>query len=148
MAGRQLRGVTVRDVMSPDPVSAPPDATVASFIDDVVLHQRHSTYPLVDADGRLTGLVTLNRIRQVPPERRGTATLREIACPPEEVPTARADEPLADLLPRLAGCTDGRAIVVDTDGRVSALVSPRDITRMSAVAGLRPSGDREGRWPS
>jgi CBS domain-containing protein len=123
--------------MSPPPVTASPTATVAGFIDDVVLHERFSTYPLVDGGGRLSGLVTLNRIRQVPVAQRATTALRDIACPPEEVPTARPDEPLADLLPRLAAGADGRAIVVDADERVLAVVSPRDISRVAAVADLR-----------
>jgi Zn-dependent protease len=86
--GQQLRGVRVRDVMSPPPVSASPAALVAAFIDEVVLHQPYSTYPLVDADGRLSGLVTLNRIRRVPQPQRATTRLSDIACPPPEVPTA------------------------------------------------------------
>lgn len=135
--GQQLDGVRVRDVMSPPPVTASPFADVASFIDDVVLRERFSTYPLVDADGRLSGLVTLDRIRRVAPERRTTTSLRDIACPPGEVPIGRPDEPLVELLPRLAGCGDGRAVVVDDDGRVRAVVSPRDIARVVALADLR-----------
>jgi Zn-dependent protease len=144
VVGRRLHGVRVRDVMSGVPVTAAPAASVASFIDEVVLYQRFSTYPLVDADGRLSGLVTLDRIRALPPERRAGTTLREIACPPAEVPTARPDEPLTDLLPRMAGCTDGRAVVVDEENRVVALVSPHDIARMTAVAELRPGTERPG----
>lgn len=138
--GQQLHGVRVRDVMSPPPVTASPGADVAAFIDDVVLHERFSTYPLVDAGGQLSGLVTLDRIRQVPPDRRATTSLRDIACPPGEVPTARPDESLVDLLPRLAGCADGRAVVVDGDERVQAVVSPRDIARVAALSDLRAGG--------
>src|SRR5690606_30634284 len=151
--GRQLSGVQVADVMSGPPVTAPPEANISSFIDEVVLHQRFSTYPLVDEDGRLTGLVTLNRIRQVPPDRRPDSRLRDIACPPEDVPTAHPEEPLIELLPRLAGCTDGRAVVVDPDGRVIGVVSPRDVTRMTAIADLREpatqsTGLGEQTWPA
>lgn len=135
--GEQLRGVRVRDVMSQTPVTAPPDARVEDFIDDVVLQQRFSTYPLVDDAGRLSGLVTLNRIRSVRQDARAATPLREIACPPDEVPVARPDEPLVDLLPRLAGCTDGRAVVVDDQERVVAVVSPRDISQVAALSDLR-----------
>lgn len=135
--GQRLRGVRVRDVMSPPPVTASATAPVATFIDEVVLHQRFSSYPLVDPAGRLSGLVTLDRIRRVPVDRRTTTSLDEIACPPDQVPTARPDEPLVDLLPRMAGCADGRAVVVDDDRRVVALVSPRDISRVAAIAELR-----------
>jgi Zn-dependent protease len=137
--GRQLHGVRVADVMTPQPVTAEPDIPVARFIDEVALRHRHSTYPLVDDDGRLTGLVTLNRIRAVPPDLRPVRRLADIACPPDEVPVARPDEPLTDLLPRMSGCADGRAIVVDAAGRVVGLVSPRDISSAMAVANLRAS---------
>jgi Zn-dependent protease len=135
--GHRLRGVRVRDVMSPPPVTASPAATVAGFIDEVVLHERFSSYPLVDPAGRLSGLVTLDRIRRVPADRRVATSLADIACPPAEVPTAEPDEPLVDLLPRMAGCADGRAVVLDRDRRVIALVSPRDVSRVAAVSELR-----------
>jgi Zn-dependent protease/CBS domain-containing protein len=137
VVGQQLRGVRVRDVMSPPPVTAAPDAELGRFVDEVVLRQAFSTYPLVDGDGRLTGLVTLGRIRRVPPEERAHTVLRDIACPPDEVPTTRRDEQLADLLPRLTGCADGRAVVVDDDERVVGIVSPRDISQVAALSDLR-----------
>jgi CBS domain-containing protein len=85
---------------------------------------RFSSYPLTDPAGRLVGLVTLNRVRDVPPERRATTRLGEIACRPDDVPTARPDEPLADLLPRMVGCADGRAVVTDDTGVAVGIVSP------------------------
>lgn len=160
VVGQQLQGVRVRDVMSADPVSAPASARVAEFVEEVVLRQRFSTYPLVDPSGRLSGLVTLNRIREVPPAERAERTLQEIACPPAEVPAARPDEQLVDLLPRMSGCADGRAVVLDNDDRVIGLISPRDISQVAALADLRrggplapqrdlvpPAADREERAP-
>lgn len=138
--GHQLRGVRVRDVQSTDPVTAAGEERVTDFIDQVVLQERHSTYPLVDSTGRFTGLVTLNRIRRVPPSEREHTRLRDIAAPAGEVPTARADEPLVDLLPRLAGNPDGRAVVVAEDGRVAGVVSPSDISRVAALSDLRDQG--------
>src|SRR6266542_3657892 len=61
----------------------------------------------------------------------------DIACPPDQVPVARPEEPLVELLSRLGGCADGRAVVVDDSGRVIGLVSPRDISNVMAVADLR-----------
>ncbi|HEY8450908.1 MAG: site-2 protease family protein [Micromonosporaceae bacterium] len=135
--GEKLRGVLVGDVMSPSPVTAPPVALVTDFIDQVVLRERFSTYPLVDAEGRLSGLVTLNRIRAVPVEERSRTTLQQIACPPAEVPVARPEEALVEVLPRLSDGADGRAVVVDDLGRVVGVISPRDIARVTALADLR-----------
>ena len=69
---RRLHGVRVRDVMSPAPVAADPETPVDLFIDRALLRHRFSTYPLVGPDGRLTGLVTVNRLRAVPPQQRHT----------------------------------------------------------------------------
>lgn len=138
--GEQLRGVRVREVMSAPAVTALPDTRVADFIDEVVLQQRFSTYPLADSDGRWAGLVTLNRIRRVPADQRATTTLEQIACPPDEVPATGPDEPLVELLPRMEGCADGRAVVLDEQERVVAVVSSRDIAGVAAIADLRQSG--------
>lgn len=140
LVSHRLRGVLVRDVMSAPAATALPTVNVARFIEEVLLRERYSAYPLVDPDGRLTGLVTLNRVRQVPVDRRAHTTLRDVACPADEVPTARPDEPLVDLLPRLDGSGDGRAVVVDEYGRVAGIVSPRDVARTAAVMELRQEG--------
>ncbi|HEY8533645.1 MAG TPA: site-2 protease family protein [Micromonospora sp.] len=135
--GQRLRGIRVRDVMATSPVTARPDETVATFIDEVVLRRPYSTYPLVDPEGRLTGLVTLNRIRALPAERRAVTRLSDIACPAPDVPTAAPDDDVADLLAELDGCTDGRAIAVDQERRVVGIISPRDIARLATAAELR-----------
>ncbi len=132
-----LVGVRVRDVMTPNPVSADARQAVRSMIDNLVFSTSFSTYPLLDEQDRLRGLVTLNRLRRVPPEQRDSVTLGDIACPAEDVPVARPDEPLTDLLPRMEGCPDGRAVVVDQDGRVVGIVTGSDISRALQVAGLR-----------
>jgi CBS-domain-containing membrane protein len=81
--------------------------------------------------------VTLNRVRSVPPEQRPARRLADIACPPDQVPVARPDESLVNLLSRMSGCADGRAVVVDEAGRVVGVVSPRDISGAMATADLR-----------
>jgi CBS-domain-containing membrane protein len=92
---------------------------------------------LVDQGGRLTGLVTLNRVRAIPPHQRAGTLLQDIACPPEGVPTSHPDEPLVSLLSRMEGCSDGRAVVLDAYGRVIGVVSSTDISRALQLADLR-----------
>jgi Zn-dependent protease len=135
--GSRMADVTVGAAMTAAPTILDGNLTVNDFVAQVALTQRFSTYPLVDQGGRLTGLVTLNRVRDVPPGLRATTRLRDIACAPSEVPTARPDEPLVELLERMHGCSDGRAVVVDADGRVVGLVSPSDVARALQLADLR-----------
>jgi len=128
-----LHGIRVRDVMSPNPVMGDPNETIDHFITYTVWANRHTTYPLVDAFGRLTGLVTLNRIRETPPDRRSELTLAAVACRPDELPIATPDEYLVHVVPRMAGCSDGRAVVVDDGQRVIGIVSPSDVSRALAT---------------
>jgi Zn-dependent protease/CBS domain-containing protein len=135
--GGQLAGVAVGQVMTAAPIVVDGNLTVDDFIARVAMTQRFSTYPLVDPQGRLTGLVTLNRVRAVPPELRTTTRLRDIACAPAEVPVARPEEPIVELMERMQGCSDGRAVVVDADGRVIGVVSPTDVARALHASDLR-----------
>jgi Zn-dependent protease/CBS domain-containing protein len=136
LSGR-LAGIRVADVMTAQPLTLDASLTVDAFVGQVALTHRFSTYPLVDHLGRLTGLVTLNRVRAVPLEERATTRLLEIACAPAEVPVARPDDSLVELLERMHGCADGRAVVVDDTGRVVGIVSPSDVARALELADLR-----------
>lgn len=136
LSGR-LAGLTAAHVMTAQPLTLDANLTVNDFVAQIALTHRFSTYPLVDPYGRLTGLVTLNRVRAVPPDARSTTRLWEIACAPAEVPIARHDEPVLELLQRMHGCADGRAVVVDDAGRVVGVVSPTDVARALQLAELR-----------
>ncbi len=140
-----LGGLRVRDLMTPDPVTVRPDVTVASILDDYVLRNRFSSFPVVDDDDRPVGLITLNRIRALDPEQRAATYVGDVACDRDEVALTGPDESLTSVLPRLSSCEDGRAIVVQ-DGRVIGILSPTDISRMLQVADLW-SPDRGGTDP-
>jgi Zn-dependent protease/CBS domain-containing protein len=135
-----LDHVAVRQVMTRDPVCAPAELDVATFLEHYVLRQRWSSYPIVDAAGRVVGLVTLERLRQVDPAARHAARLVDVAFPLEEVPVAAPGDPLEPLVVRLAGSRAGRALVFDA-GRLVGLVSRTDVARFlerRALARPRP----------
>ncbi|HEX6338126.1 MAG TPA: site-2 protease family protein [Jiangellaceae bacterium] len=130
-----LGGLRARDIMTPDPDTADPGERVAEFVRDVMMVRRHSGFPLVRRGGEVTGLVTLNRIRSLPRDRHADTTIGEIACPIDEIPIARPDELVSELLVRLGGCADGRALVMD-DGRLIGIISPSDVSRAAALRGI------------
>lgn len=133
-----LAGVRVADVMTPNPTDAPGSMTADTFLEEFALRHRFSAFPLKGPEGELEGLVTLSRLKAVPPERRASTTVRDIACPMSEVPVAAPDEPIVDLLGRMTDATDGRALVL-ADGELVGLVSPTDISRTVSLAALRPT---------
>jgi Zn-dependent protease/CBS domain-containing protein len=137
----RLSRLTVRDLMTPDPVTAPASTTVHELLASEAIRHRHSTFPLTDDGGPPVGLVTFTRIRKVPPEARPTTRLRDIACPIQQVAQVRPEEPAADLVPRLSECAEGRALVV-ADGQLVGIVSPSDVNRVVRWIGLHGRDSR------
>ena len=139
--GATLAGVRVGQVMTSAPDTVPSGISVAELIDRYLFSQRHSSFPLVDEEGRPLGLVTLARIKAVPAARRATTTIADIAWPVDELPVTGPDDLVTELLPQLMRVADGRALVVE-DGRLVGIVTPSDITRAVEHAVLAPHGAR------
>jgi Zn-dependent protease/CBS domain-containing protein len=124
-----LSGMTVAQVMTPNPVQAPDDISVDDALHGYVLASRHSTFPAHDAAGRLSGLLTLAALKNVAPAARSTTLIKEIICPLDKVPAAGSADPITNLLAGSDGCSEGRTLVVD-GGRLVGIVSPSDISRL------------------
>lgn len=133
----ELRHVRVADVMTADPVTVPAGITVSRFLDDYVFVHRHSTFPVTDADGGLTGLVTLRRVKRIPVGERDATQVGQVACRLADVPVAGPDDAVAELLPRLTAAADERALVV-AEGRLIGVVSPSDIVRRLEITRAHP----------
>ncbi|WP_190816318.1 CBS domain-containing protein [Saccharopolyspora pogona] len=91
---------------------------------------------MLNENEQVEGLITLRRIRALSQQARLRTTLREAACPIEQVPTAAPEETPAAILPRLANTTDGRILVFDAD-RLVDIISPSDISSTIINHGLR-----------
>jgi Zn-dependent protease/CBS domain-containing protein len=132
----ELKDLRVRDVMTPDPVTVSEHVTVDSVLHDYVLRRHCSAFPVVDERGALVGLVTLARMRRVPPHAREMTSAHAIAWPVGTFTVADPDEPLLDVLSRVGSGGDGRVVVVRQD-RLVGIISPSDIARLLRVSELR-----------
>jgi Zn-dependent protease len=128
-ARHALEGLLVGDVMSKDPVIVPSWITVELLVDQYAAGRQVSSFPTHSIDGRVDGLVTARGIKKLPLQQRGLRRAIDIAIPAANVPIARRDERLTDLLKRLGPASDGRAMVYDSD-RLVGIVSPSDIYRL------------------
>jgi Zn-dependent protease len=139
-----LAGVQVADAMTAHPRTAPGWITVSDFIERYLLGDRHSAYPVEARDGSISGLITLAQLREVPPQRRSSTLVDQIAMPLERVPTASPGESVTTLLERLGASAGHRALVVD-GGRVVGIVTAHDLTRLIDVYRLaRPQAEIGG----
>ena len=131
-----LAGVTVGDVMTAEPAPAPDWIFVDALIADYFLMHQHGSCPVRDMGGRITGLITLNRLRQVSPQARATTRVREVACAVAEVPCVTPQTSLLALREKLGISPDRRALVFEGDALVG-IVSPSDLAFATSVASLR-----------
>jgi Zn-dependent protease/predicted transcriptional regulator len=130
-----VRGFQVGDVMSHQPVIAAGTTVVSEFISANAVGSRHSAYPVIDGRGKITGMVTLDRIRRVRPSDRAATALAHIAIPLQEVPIATPTDSLWSLMDRLDATTGGRALVLE-NGILVGIVTPSDVTRAAQSRGL------------
>ena len=124
-----LSGISVREVMTPNPVQAPDNISVDDVLHGYVLASRHSTFPTHDASGRLSGLLTLAALKKVAPEARSTTLVKDVSCPLDSVSTAGPTDPVTNVLATSGGCGEGRTLVVE-DGRLVGIISPSDVNRL------------------
>lgn len=139
---RQALGdLTVGEVMTPNPVVAPSSLTVDELLESWVMRHRFSSFPLVAPTGEPAGVVTLSQLKRVAPDQLSRLRVDEVAAPLASTPVATADEPLVDLVARMAVEPGARALVVE-DGQVVGIVSPTDVARAVQIGGLMATGAR------
>lgn len=136
-----LADLRVADVMTPRPDLAPDWISAQQLLDDHVMRLRHSSFPVHDRDGNLTGLATLAGIKATPAGERGSTPVSALATPLDDVTVAGPDEPLIDLLSRLPASRNRRALVLADDqrprsDRLVGIVTPTDVTRALEYAAL------------
>jgi Zn-dependent protease len=136
-----LADVRVADVMTPDPRTVDGSCSVEEFVLHHALTAHASSFPVIDSDGRLEGLVTLRRLRQLPRDEWAGTTLASAAVPLDQLALAAPDELLIEVLHR-SGRADGRALVLDHDQRLVGIVTPTDLTAAIEARALNGSLSR------
>ncbi len=123
-----LHGVPVARAMSAPVVASPEWLTVSRFLDEMETRRRHSATPLLDFDGRPSGIVTLRQLAAVPGAHRDQVRLRDVATPLAQCSVAAPDEDLLEVLSRTPG--PPRILVVD-GGHLVGIVTAHDISRLT-----------------
>ncbi|WP_028814991.1 site-2 protease family protein [Streptomyces flavidovirens] len=136
-----LHGVRAADAMS-SPVETCPDwLTVERCIDEVAMRARHSTLPLIDFEGRPSGMVHLPQLAKTPAPQRETLRVRDVATPLTQCTTCAPDDFLEDVLEKVHQSSGMRILV--TDGQhLMGIITARDISRLFQRHALRVTEDR------
>jgi CBS domain-containing protein len=132
-----LSGTVVRDLME-EPVTIPPEATVAEAIEDYFLRHGYTSFPVATGD-TAHGLLTLTAVRQCPAQERNQRRVRDVmqAIDGEARIAIAPGATAADALRQMTATQMGRLLVVES-GRLMGLLSRSTLIR---VAQLRAAFD-------
>ena len=121
-----LKGFKVKDVMTPNPQTISPGATVLEVVQGIFSQYHRRAVP-VARDGKLVGIVTLTNIRGLPQEKWAITTVEAIMtkaplqCVSPEDDLARAMAMIAEQ--------DVNQVLVCTDSGLVGILSRADIIR-------------------
>jgi len=123
-----LEGRTAADLMTREIVAVTPDTTVDQLL-HIAQYQPHRSYPVLDSDSTVLGLVPLALARGSDPQ----VTVGELMGPAETI-NGRAGA--LDTLQRMGGSDLGRLLVVDREGRLIGIIGQREIIQELHQVGL------------
>ncbi len=111
-----------------------------NFITTVAWKRPDSTFPVLDLDGRLAGVVNLARLARVPAADRDTVRLGDVLTPRDHVLVLDPASPLADAAPALSA-GGFRLAVVAVDGmyRVSSVSATSPVPSTSPRSNPSPT---------
>jgi Zn-dependent protease len=120
-----LVGLSVADAMTPDPITAPADASVEEFVRDCLSRHPHDLVPIV-RQGVVIGGAGLKEAQLLPREQWPATRVAEIAVPAQDIPMAPPEAALAGVLERMQQKQASRLLVVDRD-RLVGILTLKDV---------------------
>jgi Zn-dependent protease/CBS domain-containing protein len=124
---QSLEGVLARHVMTADPQDVSAAMTLEDFVQGFILNGRHTAYPVRD-DGRITGIVAIDQVKQAPREQWTRLTVGDVMRPLADTVVVASDQPMTDVLDRFATAHGGRVLVFDQD-RLRGIITRADLAR-------------------
>ena len=126
-----LEDVRAGDVAIRDPLTVSPELTLRELVDDHLLRHGYRAYPVVEG-GRPIGVISVNDLQEVPPEKRDSMRVRERMRALEDSMRVSPDVPLADALRKLAAAPGGRLLVLRGD-RLEGLLTKSGLARFVEI---------------
>jgi Zn-dependent protease/CBS domain-containing protein len=135
----RLEGVTVGDVMDPEPVTVPGDLPVRDAHDEFFQRYRWSWFPVVDGMGRFLGILREESVEGAVSDGGPALAVRDVLDPGADAETfVRRDLPIDQLLGSEPLRRLGALMVVDGEQRLCGVVTLEQVRR--ALAAAVPSG--------
>lgn len=135
-----LNRVPIREVTNPSVEAVPPDMLVGQLVRDYFLRESASAMP-VEEDGRLLGLVSVDDVRRLTPDRWESTPVRAILQPVTGEEVLRPGDDAWDAISRMSRTHRDRMLVVEPDGQVDGIVTRGAIQRWLQIHGRFMGGE-------
>jgi Zn-dependent protease len=119
----RIEGISVGDVMDPDPVAIPDSVSIEQALDEYFLRYRSPWFPVVDATRHVIGLVDRPTADNVPAVERTSAAVRDVVARDGASMVVRDDAPLESVLGNEALRRLGALIATDSRGQISGVLT-------------------------
>ncbi len=128
---RALEGEPLSRFINRNPITAPPDISIETFVDDYIYRHHYKFFPVVD-NGRLVGCVSTKEIKEIPREEWPRRRIGELArhCSAENTisPDADAVEALSVM-----NRTGASRLMVTQGDRLIGVVALKDMLELLAL---------------
>jgi len=142
-----LEDVTVEDVAIAGVQVVSPELSIQQFIDDALLAYGYRAFPVVDAERRVRGLISIADLKNLPAAEREVATVEQCMLPLSAAIRVEPDLPLDQALRKLAFAPGGRLLVMRGERLVGMLTKSRltrSIEIRRALEESAPAGPTSG----
>jgi Zn-dependent protease/CBS domain-containing protein len=136
--------LAVSEAMVTHLVKLPPEATLEDAVEALLRTSQHE-FPVVDAEDRILGVLTRDRLIAALKQRGSTASVADVMQ--RDLPAVRADEPFEKAFQLMQESAFPALPVVDRFGRLRGLITPENIGELMMVSTLLPKTGRPA-WRS
>jgi len=126
---RRIEGVTVADVMDPQPVAIGSETAVSEALDSYFWRYGWSWFPVIDADGRLLGVARRERLQAAHDAGEGWLTVGAVLESDDGRWRIEQHRPLTEALSSESFGKLGAVMAVDRDGVLRGVLTAEQVRR-------------------
>jgi Zn-dependent protease len=127
-----LQGVEVKEVAVTDVVTVPPGLTLDALANQYFLCYGYKGFPVLEEDGSVQGVVSLENLQSVSEEKRGDTLVKQIMTPLKDEIRVNPKDSLADAFSKMSQQQVERLLVME-NGRLAGLLTKTGLKRYMEI---------------